>query len=150
MNNEFFKEQLRIAELKADEERKIKDQIKQSKTELLKEFSKPVIDFLFFIHENYTFNRNSDYKSDKKLVGYNFTKEYFLERLENTHYRIDIPICGFYTDDGYVDYIEIRIDDNMNCCIVYSKNTTQDIKIFNGLQSFVTDFSLVIAKNRDI
>lgn len=146
MNNEFFLEQLRIAEIRVNEKQKIETQIIESKKEVLREFVKPVLDFIFFINENYTFNAMSGYIYDKTLIDHIYSKDYFIGQIGN---NLSIRIRSLIAEYGEITYLIFRIDDNMNCSVEYSHNTTRTHKVFTDIQSFIIDFSKVIAENKD-
>jgi hypothetical protein len=149
MNNEFFKEQLRIAEVKVNEETKAKAAALESKTNVLKEFSKPILDFLFYLNENVSFNKNTPYNSDKTLLSTLTTQT--REKLEGQakDMWIKIHIVTMISKYSSFDYITIHIDDNYNCSINYDNNTTQKRHTFTDVQSFIEDFSIIVAKNKD-
>lgn len=149
MNNEFFKEQLRLAEIKVNEEAKAESALLESKANVLKEFSKPVLDFLFYLNENVSFNKKTPYISDKKLISTLTTQT--REKLESKSdsLRIKIVIIRMLSKYSTFDHIILQIDDKYNCSINYSDNTTQNRHTFTDVQSFIEDFSIIVAKNKD-
>jgi hypothetical protein len=147
MNNDFFKEQLRLAEKKVSEQKKVEQAITESKANVLREFVIPIIDFLFFINENTSFNKKTHYSHDKTLLR-DCTKEKLLDKVDSNTF-LKINIVSVSSEYGGFDYIMIGIDSDYNCTITYSWNTTQTRKTFKDLQSFIEDFSVIVAKNKD-
>jgi len=135
MGTEFFKEQLRIAEVKREQEISLLNHKVKSKNAVLKEFSKPIIDFLTYINENYSFNKDTHYKHDKKLFN-----EPFIIKDDITYYTKNLlNINGR-------DYLSITINDDLVGEIVMSHNTTSNFITFNTIQLFIEYYSNEIVK----
>jgi hypothetical protein len=138
MTTEFFKEQLRIAEIKREQELTLLSYKVKSKNEVLKEFSKPIIDFLNYINENYSFNKNTHYEHDKKLFNDAFIIKdditYFTKKLLQINGR---------------DYLTISINDNLFGEISMSHNTTSNFITFESqscVQLFIEYYCAEVVK----
>ena len=135
MGTEFFKEQLRIAEVKREQEIFLLNNKVKSKNTVLKEFSKPIIDFLNYINENYSFNKNTDYTHDKKL----FNDPFIIKDDITCFTKKLLQINGR-------DYLTISINDDLVGEIVMSHNTTSNFIRFNTIQLFIEYYSNEIVK----
>ena len=138
MTTEFFKEQLRIAEIKREQELTLLSHKVKSKNTVLKEFSKPIGDFLDYINENYSFNKDTHYTTDKKLFNDPFIIKdditYFTKKLLTINGR---------------DYLTITINDNLSGEITMSHNTTSNFITFvspNCVQLFIEYYCAEIVK----
>jgi hypothetical protein len=138
MTTEFFKEQLRIAEVKREQELFLLDHKVKSKNALLKEFSKPIADFLNYINENYSFNKDTHYEHDKKLFNDAFIIKdditYFTKKLLQINGR---------------DYLTISINDNLSGEINMSHNTTSNFITFvspSCVQLFIEYYCAEVVK----
>ena len=135
MTTEFFKEQLRIAEVKREQELFLLNHKVKSKNALLKEFSKPIIDFLNHINENYSFNKDTHYEHDKKLFN-----DAFIIKDDITYFNKKLlPINGR-------DYLTISINDNLSGEISMSHNTTSNFITFNSVQLFIEYYCTEVVK----
>ena len=135
MTTEFFKEQLRIAEVKREQELFLLNHKVKSKNALLKEFSKPIIDFLNHINENYSFNKDTHYEHDKKLFN-----DAFIIKDDITYFNKKLlPINGR-------DYLTISINDNLSGEISMSHNTTSSFILFNSVQLFIEYYCTEVVK----
>ena len=135
MGTEFFKEQLRIAEVKREQEIFLLNNKVKSKNTVLKEFSKPIIDFLNYINENYSFNKNTHYTHDKKL----FNDPFIIKDDITCFTKKLLQINGR-------DYLTISINDDLVGEIVMSHNTTSNFIRFNTIQLFIEYYSNEIVK----
>lgn len=56
MDNHFFEQILANAQSKKNAEQKIKAEVLKQSKEVLRDYAKPILDFLFLINEKYVFN----------------------------------------------------------------------------------------------
>lgn len=146
MDNHFFEQILANAQSKKNAEQKIKAEVLKQSKEVLRDYAKPILDFLFLINEKYVFNKNTEYKCDKVFIQHEQSKEKFESDIEkNTNISISIVKL-----DATIDYIHIGIKDDLVCYIKVSNNTVRNFKDFVSVEEFFSYIAEQVVKHGEL
>lgn len=146
MDNKFFEQILANAESKKNAEQKIKAEVLKQSKEVLKDYAKPILDFLFLINEKYVFNKDTEYKCDKVFLQYGFTREKFESEIEK-NVNFQIPIVKL---DATIDYIHIGIKEDLVCYVKVSNNTVRNFKEFVSIEEFFNYIAEQVVKHGEL
>lgn len=146
MDNHFFEQILANAQSKKNAEQKIKAEVLKQSKEVLRDYAKPILEFLFLINEKYVFNKNTEYKCDKVFIQHEHSKEKFESDIEkNTNISISIVKL-----DATIDYIHIGIKDDLVCYIKVSNNTVRNFKDFVSVEEFFSYIAEQVVKHGEL